>query len=179
MRKARSVAWFSTAGFHQRSKWTTCDAAVRFRPGAAGLERQHEERDVLVLLEAAHQVLALLHLGLAVQDEAGPAENRAEERRQRRRRLAELGEDQHLLLPRGDHLGDLAQPGQLAAVLLGPGAVAQPLRGMVADLLEAHQNREHDAPALDALGVFELLGEILDRLLVERGLLAAQAGRRP
>src|SRR5919198_1324961 len=32
MRKARSVAWFSTAGFHQRSKWMTCAAAVKFRP---------------------------------------------------------------------------------------------------------------------------------------------------
>jgi len=32
MRNARSVAWFSTAGFHQRSKWTTCEAAVRLRP---------------------------------------------------------------------------------------------------------------------------------------------------
>ena len=32
MRKARSVAWFSTAGFHQRSKWKTWLAAVRFRP---------------------------------------------------------------------------------------------------------------------------------------------------
>src|SRR5262249_39168564 len=32
IRKARSVAWFSTAGFHQRSKWMTCDAAVRFSP---------------------------------------------------------------------------------------------------------------------------------------------------
>src|SRR5208282_4563534 len=32
MRKARSVAWFSTAGFHQRSKCTTCEAAVRLRP---------------------------------------------------------------------------------------------------------------------------------------------------
>ena len=25
MRKARSVAWFSTAGFHHRSKWMTWD----------------------------------------------------------------------------------------------------------------------------------------------------------
>src|SRR5437588_369307 len=32
MRKARSVAWFSTAGFHQRSKCTTCEAAVRLSP---------------------------------------------------------------------------------------------------------------------------------------------------
>src|SRR5438876_6897460 len=32
MRKARSVAWSSTAGFHQRSKWKTWFALVRFRP---------------------------------------------------------------------------------------------------------------------------------------------------
>ena len=147
-------------------------------PGAAGLEREHEERDAFVLLELAHQILALLHLGLAVQDEAGPAEHGAEERRQRRGHLPELGEDEHLLLPGGDHLGDLAQPRELAAVLLGPGAVAEPLRGMVADLLEPHQEGEHDAPALDAVGVVELVGEVVHRLLVERRLLAAQRAER-
>jgi hypothetical protein len=36
MRKARSVAWFSTAGFHQRSKCTTCEAAVRVSPEPPG-----------------------------------------------------------------------------------------------------------------------------------------------
>ncbi len=37
MRNARSVAWFSTAGFHQRSKWITCEAAVRFKPDPPAL----------------------------------------------------------------------------------------------------------------------------------------------
>src|SRR6478752_1276995 len=32
MRNARSVAWFSTAGFHHRSRWMTWLAAVRLRP---------------------------------------------------------------------------------------------------------------------------------------------------
>src|SRR6266545_8348270 len=32
IRKARSVAWFSTAGFHHRSRWITWLAAVRFSP---------------------------------------------------------------------------------------------------------------------------------------------------
>ena len=32
MRYARSVAWFSTAGFHHRSMCTTMFAAVRLRP---------------------------------------------------------------------------------------------------------------------------------------------------
>ena len=44
MRKARSVAWFSTAGFHQRSKWKTWLARGQVQPGAAGLEREEEDR---------------------------------------------------------------------------------------------------------------------------------------
>ena len=109
-----------------------------------------------------------------MQHEPGAPEDLAEKRRQRRGHLAELGEDQHLLLLGRDHLGDLAQPRPLAAVGLRPGAVAQPLRRMVADLLEAHQGRQHEALARDALRVFELLGQFLHRLLVERGLLAAE-----
>ena len=37
IRKARSVAWFSTAGFHQRSKWMTCEAAVKLSPAPPAL----------------------------------------------------------------------------------------------------------------------------------------------
>src|SRR5262245_27059699 len=37
IRKARSVAWFSTAGFHHRSKWMTCEAAVRLSPAPPAL----------------------------------------------------------------------------------------------------------------------------------------------
>jgi hypothetical protein len=32
MRRARSVVWSSTAGFHQGSQWTTVSARVRFSP---------------------------------------------------------------------------------------------------------------------------------------------------
>ena len=70
--------------------------------------------------------------------------------------------------------GDLAQAGELAAVRFGPGAVAEPLRGMVADLLQAHQEGEHQAPPLHAVDLLELVGQVLHRLLVERRLLAAQ-----
>ena len=45
---------------------------------------------------------------------------------------------------------------------------------MVADLLESHQERQHDTLALDAFGFIELLGQFLHRLLVERCLLAAE-----
>ena len=63
----------------------------------------------------------------------------------------------------------------------GVGAVAEPLRRVVADLLEPHQRGQHDAAPLDAVGVLQLPGEVVDRLLVERGLLLRQAaeGRAP
>src|ERR1019366_2081736 len=78
-------------------------------PGAPGFEREHEERDVLILLEPTDQILALLDFCLAMQDEAGPPEHGAQERQQWRRRLPKLGEDKRLLLPGGDHLRDVAQ----------------------------------------------------------------------
>jgi len=97
-------------------------------------------------------------------DEAGSAEYAAQECCQRRRHLAELAEHQHLLLPRGDYFGDLAQTCQLAAVLLGPRVVIQPLRRMIADLLEPHQHRQNQAPSLNAVASFKRIAQFVDRL---------------
>ena len=44
-------------------------------PGAAGLEREHEERHALVLLELPHERLALADRRLAVQHQARAAED--------------------------------------------------------------------------------------------------------
>ena len=49
---------------------------------------------------------------------------------------------------------------------------------MVANLLEPHQERQYQALALDALGLFKLLGQFLDRLLVEGRLLPAELAKR-
>ena len=56
MRKARSVAWFSTAGFHQRSKWMTCEAAVRLRPAPPALS-DRTKKGTSRLLEARTRCL--------------------------------------------------------------------------------------------------------------------------
>ena len=45
---------------------------------------------------------------------------------------------------------------------------------MVADLLQPHQRRQHDALALDPFGILQRLGQIGHRLLVEGRLLAAE-----
>ncbi len=53
IRKARSVAWFSTAGFHHRSKWKTWLAGSQVQPCPTGLEREDEET------RAIHHAVAL------------------------------------------------------------------------------------------------------------------------
>src|ERR1700678_1270255 len=143
-------------------------------PGAACLEGEHEKWDVFVLLELANKLLALPDLRLAVQDDAGPPKHGTQERRQRRRRLPELGKDQRLLLPGGDHFRDIPQTRQLAAVLLGPCTVAEPLGWMVADLLEPHEKGEDHASALHAIDVLKLACQLIHGLAVKCRLLAAQ-----
>ena len=76
-----------------------------------------------------------------MEDKAGAPKHRPQESRQRRRHFPELSEDEYLLLLGRDDLGDVAQAGPLATVFLGPGAVAQPLRRVVTDLFEPHQER--------------------------------------
>ena len=100
-----------------------------------------------------------------MEHEAGTSEDRAEKRRQRSRYLAKLREDQNLLLPSGDHFGDVAQTRPLAAVGFAPGAVAQPLRGMIANLFEAHQKRKNQPLAANPYGRVKLLSEIVHGLL--------------
>src|SRR4051812_35530373 len=127
-------------------------------PRTPCFDREHEERDTVVLLELADQIFALFDLCLAMQDEAGPPEYRAQERRQRRRCLLELGEDEGLLLSGCKDLRDVAQTRELAAVLLCPGAVAEPLRWMIADLLQPHQGGQDNAPSPHPIRRFDLLG---------------------
>src|ERR1700693_1816405 len=49
---------------------------------------------------------------------------------------------------------------------------------MVADLLEAHQEGQHQPLAPYPGGIRELLGQLLHRLLVECGLVAAERAER-
>lgn len=46
------------------------------------------------------------------------------------------------------------------------------------NLLDAHQERQHEALALYALGVSKLCGQLLHRLLIEGSLLAAELAKR-
>ena len=144
---------------------------------ASRLERKHKESHRLIFLKAAHQVLAALHRSFSMKHQPWASEDRAQKGRQRSRYLAKLREDQHLLLPGRDHFCDVAQTGPLAAIGFAPGAVAKPLRGVIADLLEAHQERKNQPLAANPLGRIKLLGEVVHRLLIEGGLLAAELAK--
>ena len=71
MRKARSVAWFSTAGFHHRIEVRHAGSCSQVESSASSLERKHEKPNRLIFLEAAHELLAFFYLGLSVQNQPG------------------------------------------------------------------------------------------------------------
>src|SRR5207249_3265725 len=88
--------------------------------------------------------------------------------------LLELSEDERFLLPRSYLFGDLAQPPKFAAVGFRPSIVTLPLGRMIANLFQPHQRGEDDAAPLNTIDLFELFGEIVNGLLVERSLCTAQ-----
>ena len=94
---------------------------------AAGLQRQNEKRHSLILLELTYQILPPFHLCFAMQDQTMTPKDRLQERRQRRDGLAELREQEELLLARRDGFRDFTKPEELAAVAFGPIVLAEPL----------------------------------------------------
>ena len=148
------------------------------QPRAAGLEREDEEGRAVVALEGGDQLAAPRHRRAAVQHQPRLPEDRRQEGGQRLGHLAVLGEDQQLVLALGDLLDELAQAGELAAALLGKVAVARDLRGMVANLLEAHEGGQNHAAALHGFGrvVFlERLAELPHMVGIEGRLRRGEA----
>ena len=177
MRNARSVAWFSTAGFHQRSKWIDVRGRGEVEAGAAGLEREHEERHVARPPETARPAPCA----------SPPASRRAARARARPKTpprnaasgavdLAELGEDQHLLLPRGDRPRRSRAGARTCRCRPRPSAPSPShcdgwLQICLSRISEASTT---PAPLRCRRRSSSSLGQLVHRLLVERRLLAAQ-----
>ena len=69
--------------------------------------------------------------------------------------LDELGEDESPVAFRYGFFEHLGEPGQLAGASWKRRAVGQEVRRVVAHLLELQHGGEHEAPALDALGLLD------------------------
>ena len=182
MRKARSVAWFSTAGFHQRSKWMTCEAAVRLRPVPPALSESTKNGGPSSRWNCVDQLLALLDRA-SRRAAPGPGGRR----RRRGTRPAARSISRNWV-----KTSTFSCRAAISSAELAPGArtcrcrvggvvaVAEPLRGVVADLLEPHQRRQDQpAPLRSRRRLPAASAQLVDGLLVERRLLLASGRRRP
>ena len=180
MRKARSVAWFSTAGFHQRSKWMTCEAAVRFRPDAAGLQREHEEGRSRRSWKRATSSLRLLAPRCAPCSTSPGGRRRRPGTRPADRSSRGTGVNTSAF----SCLAAISSASSRRRANLPLSASGQPpspshCEGWLQICLNRMRNASTSALALDALRrSSQRLGQLVDRLLVERRLLAAQAAER-
>ena len=142
--------------------------------GTAGLEGEDEERRPVLALKALDESSPLGDRGPAVKHQAGPPEHALEELCERAGDLAELRENERLLLALAKLLADLGQALELAAVLGRVIAGADKLGWVVADLLELHELGQYEPAPLDAVGLFQLFGQVAYGLLIEGGLFPAQ-----
>ena len=103
------------------------------------------------------------------------AKRRREQPLQGRNDLLELGEHEKLFLAACDGLADFPQALKFAAVVFVIGAVAQPLRRVIANLLQAHQRGQHQPPSRNPVTrLLQVFLQLADRALIKRGLLAGQ-----
>ena len=121
MRKARSVAWSSTAGFHQRSKWNTWLAAVRLRPVPPAFKERMNSAGPRRLWKRA-TISSRFFSGVPPCRKSTSWPKVSAAGAQQIAHLGELREDQGPL-PVGQHLlHHLAQPGQFPERCSGPSA---------------------------------------------------------
>ena len=160
MRKARSVAWFSTAGFHQRSKWKTWLARVRFKPVPPALRERMKMEGVSPSSAWKRSTMRsrCFFGNSAVQEEDLPAEGLLQMSFEDSAHLGKLGEDQRPIAHRDDFLQHLRQTGQLSRAPGDGRIVAQELGRMVADLLQLGQGCQDHPLALDPFGRIQASG---------------------
>ena len=140
------------------------------RPGAAGLERQHQRARALAVLEVLDDLVARAPGQAAVVAGDRRAGVVAQVVGQAHAPLGEVGEDQDPLAGGEHRVDDLLEPGELAGAT-GQRPVVVLVGGrVVADLLERGDRREDGA--LAGLGA-ELLGVGVGHQAVEHRLVEA------
>ena len=151
MRWARSVAWSSTAGFHQRSKWKTWFAAVRLSPSPPALSDITSTRGSRRLLEAVDDALALrAAASTPSRYRRSTSSSRSQVTRRARPMTAYCVKTSALSPSRDASRQHLGEPVELARAAGQRPVSAERVHRVVADLLEARDQGEHVAAPLDA-----------------------------
>ncbi len=130
------------------------------------------------LLEALDHAVALLLPHATVQERDRRAEALGQIGRDEIAEFTELGEQQCLLTVRQHCLEHVLHQGELAgavtAAVQHTGAVAEEMRGMVADLFEPGQRTEYGALARHPFRVLQFGQHVVDDRLVQRRLFDGQ-----
>ena len=74
----------------------------QIKSGAAGLQRKHKKRNVLIFLKLSNQALPLPHFRFSVQDQSGAAEDGTQKCGNRSRRFTKLRKHQNFFLSCGN-----------------------------------------------------------------------------
>ncbi len=146
---------------------------------AARLEGENEERRPAIRLETLHHAIPPLDGRAAVEIEHLHAEERLQILVQHLPHLGELGEDQGAILHAQHLLQHLRQALQLAGAPRQRGAIAQKLRRMIANLLQAQKRAQHrplprELRFARLLGIRHALQRFRHHRLIERRLLLRQ-----
>ena len=141
------MAWSSTAGFHQRSTWMTWSARVRLSPVPPALS-ESRKTGVSPRLEAGDHRLALAHRGAAVQELVRDPRARSRWRSSSRamatywvKTRTAPSSARTVPTSSSSRSSFSERPASRAVGLL------EEVRRVVADLLEAGEQREHQAAA--------------------------------
>ena len=173
MRCARSVAWSSTAGFHQRSKWMTWSARVRLRPVPAALSDSTNTGSSPFWKRADHRLTGA-DVRATVQELVAdvllvqvPGEQVAH--------LGVLREQQDAAALGDDLLHQLVEEAELARTAAETFVRrAEELRRVVADLLELREELDHEAATQHAARRLDLGQGLADDRLVETDLFTGE-----
>ena len=174
IRWARSVAWSSTAGFHQRSKWITWSARVRLRPVPPALS---ESRNTGAAPSwKSRTICSRARDGGAAVQEQGRDRGGGEVAFEQAGHRDVLGEDQHRAVLGQDRAEQLVEQVELLGAALEPAAgLAQVVGRVVADLLEPGEQGQHQPAPGVLVGALDAVHRLAHERLVEHHLLAGQA----
>src|SRR5262245_21367120 len=166
MRNARSVAWVSTAGFHQRSKWITCEAAVKFKPVPPALSDRMKNGGPSSLWKCSTRALRF--------DTLVPPCNTTPPRPKTTARWAPSGSmisrncvKINTFSWRAASSSQISATEEFATIGGLVFAVAGKLTGVVEDLLQAQQRLQHQPPTRHAIDRFQRRLQRVHSMLVE------------
>ena len=144
--------------------------------GASRLERHEQQRWPETRLKLGNDSITRRLRRRAAEERHRPAESLGDMAPQERAHLDELGEHERSFVDVDQLVDQLVEAGEFSRPAVQPGAVAESVGRMVADLLELGEGGKDDRSASHPDVLVGGVEQFVDDLLVQRGLLAGESG---